>query len=382
MNKRQSTQTVLFVMIAIITISCSKREDTKLEQIIQRRDESCQYSYSQGDLAPLTVSSPKMKTTYFDKQFDENKLAAVLDTSAAETVRFAEMTGVKYYKTTFMQAATDACAFAGDLPSAPNQLMSFFNSGGDSVLGVYLPKMFQGYPDLANSPAILVRIDSDRWTLVHEYMHHLFSSLENTKLTDDQVKKNYGNQMDGYLSKIKSAKAGISSEKNYREAVDYLSAGDASLIELLKRFFLEEMTIEANLGEKFDARQMEYVPASMRLNGAAYTLSSAEKIKAFLSLHEDEISKTRLALNAEGSAKYKNELNKLQADLDAFTKLRTEMRPLVSKATDYYYRHGLASTNKSMAAIVADIDQHSQAGCSHSKQGEEILESAQTRFKQ
>lgn len=370
------------VLLSLTAFGCAKSDSTRLEQIIQRRDESCLYDFRQGDLAPMDVKAPKMKTTYFAKNFDENKLNAILNVSGAETVRFAWLTGVKYYKTTYLQPASDACAYSEDLPSAPNQLMSFFNQLGDGVLGVYLPKGSKDFADLSKNPAIMVRIDADRWTLVHEYMHHLFSSIVNVGLTDDKLKKSYFAQMNEYEDVNNQAQSGVDLEKNYRQAALVLSQANASLVELLKRFYLEEMTIEANLGEKFDAGLLRLVPSSMRLNGAAYTLTSAQKIEELFSLHRKAIVKTREQLKLLGATTNVAEIKKLDDDVDVFDKLKSEMQPLIARARDYYYRHGFKLSAKSLSAMVSESnkDEAHAVGCSHTQAGDQFFESAKARF--
>ncbi len=126
--------------------SGSSPKNTPLEQTPEKprgTDPSCLYNYDQGASAPVDLLSERMVRSYFGKVFDENKLLPLLDVSGSETVRFAQLTGVRFYKTNYYEQKS--CSYTIPLPDAPNDIRQVFDKGGANVLGLYLPKKYSGY---------------------------------------------------------------------------------------------------------------------------------------------------------------------------------------------------------------------------------------------
>jgi hypothetical protein len=237
---------------------------------------SCEYKADQGNAALSELPKPELVTTYFGKRFDQSLLSAVLTVSASETVRFAELAKVKFYSVAPYKK--ESCMLASFLPEASGVYQSKFNSVGDSAVGLYLPSL-DGTNDVAT---ILVRRDSNRWVLVHEFMHHLFSKeVQRGEKSDDQVKADLNNALEGIDAAERNYKESRSAEdgKSYLNLIMKMSL---SMSEILRRFSLEEMTIETLLSDKLKSGQLLNVPKNQAINGAAYIYQNAKKAETNL----------------------------------------------------------------------------------------------------
>lgn len=289
----------LFTFLLMTIASCSnqsssqKNNETKQvvpDDVSEYAKASCLYQFQDGPAA-TPLSSSLVVSSYFDKRFDNNLLSPVLAASAAEVVRFAQLTGVQYFKTKAYKQGS--CEFAANLPEAPQDLNAKFNkfNTDDSILGLYLPKNSQDVPTTSVTAAITVRSDSNKWVFVHEYMHHLFQ-IQN--VTDNggvavDIREKYLKDFADFQAAANNLNK-LSAEdqlKGFQELAQRLKTLNLSFVAFLKEFYLEEMTIETTLGEKLDRDELRYVIAAQRINGAAYTLSSGKKTKELI----EEMSK-------------------------------------------------------------------------------------------
>lgn len=368
---------VLVLSALLFVVGCadsgSGSKDTPLEQTPEKprgTDPSCLYGYTQGANAPSGLLSERIVTTFFGKRFDENKLIPLLDVSGAETVRFAELTGVRFYKTNYF--AQKSCSYTISLPNAPSDIRQVFDKGGANVLGLYLPKKYSSFQTVENEAAIQVRVDSDRWTLTHEFMHHLFSTLANQSgVTDDELKAAIDVNIKSYQEAINSAST--TDIKAYTKAGQSLSRVNAAFQELMRRFSLEEMTIETLLAKKYDQSQFTLVAESQRENGAYYIVSSAKKAREPMTTLSDESKRVMDILKTSADVAAIQVVQGLTSDLSNYNKLFAELQTLELPARDYINKHSLESLN-SRNSIRGGARAASHAGCSHTGQIDEIIE--------
>lgn len=353
--------------------SGSSPKDTPLEQTPEKprgTDPSCLYGYTQGANAPSDLLSERIVTTFFGKRFDENKLIPLLDVSGSETVRFAELTGVRFYKTNYF--SQKSCSYTSSLPSAPSDIRQVFDKGGSNVLGLYLPKKYSNLQTVENEAAIQVRIDSDRWTLTHEFMHHLFSTLANQSgVTDDELKAAIDVNIKAYQEAINSASA--TDIKAYTKAGQSLNRVNIAFQELMRRFSLEEMTIETLLAKKYDQSQFTLVAESQRENGAYYIVSSAKKAREPMTTLSDESKRVKDILKTSTDMAAIQVVQGLTSDLTNYNKLFAELQTLELPARDYINKHSLESsiTRNSIRGGARAVRHE---GCSHTGQIDEIIE--------
>ncbi len=123
----------------------------------------------------------------FNKPYDRADLDAVLNASAVQTSVYVMDMGVNVYR---IPRARNQCPMFYALPEVPSNLRAVWDeiaggSGQGQLAGAYFEICEGTCPDksMAN-PTILVHEASDRWTLVHEMMHHNFNALRKASSTE------------------------------------------------------------------------------------------------------------------------------------------------------------------------------------------------------
>lgn len=382
-QKKSVLATSMLLVFNFTLMGCKGSDSKKTEQVgtddvTGYSEASCLYKYHEGPMA-LSKSTADVRTSFFGKHFDLNLLRPVLGASGAEVVRFAETTGVRYYKTAAkVHAGSTSCGFLSELPQAPYDLDAKFKevSGEkDSVLGLYWGLKSPGLSSTNSIGTITIRENANKWILVHEYMHHLFEiqavaeGVNVSGLSASIVAKS-----NDYLVAYKALKDSNTSNRSalVKEAASKFAILNAEYLVLLRQYTLEEMTIESTLAEKLDSRELSFVLDKQRINGAAYIMQSAKKAAEQLSIYKDENERLRYTYYSEINASSEgSQLLELSKKMDSIT---SEMSSLSAKAKSF-----LNSKNvdyQPMHAIVSEVvtaEQH-HTGCNHAQLPPEVIE--------
>ncbi len=137
---------------------------------------SCAYSLNDGPNLLNLSYTPDIQKTYFEKSIDLGKLNKVLPASAEASISFMKTTELEIYK---INSDYGRCKMFSSLTLAPKDLQDHWDKvQGDGetsiIVGLYLPKAKKDLTSVSDKAAFLIREDTSRWTLVHEYTHHLF----------------------------------------------------------------------------------------------------------------------------------------------------------------------------------------------------------------
>lgn len=204
------------VIIVALMIGCSdsgKKSSTNLIAATPSGG-SCDFTAADGDRANFSVIGEEdIEIASFAKPFNATYLQAVLTTSIDESLKFIDRTGVNVFKVPSDKSGCDAIASASNLTvglqSKWNALTVDDAKNDQFTLGVYLPKQSENIEALDDKAAILVRENTNRWTLVHEFMHHLFM-IEQEKLgrTDETIRSNAMNDLNAFDALKQSLKIG------------------------------------------------------------------------------------------------------------------------------------------------------------------------------
>ena len=341
---------------------------------------SCQFGFTQGNSASLK-GPQNIQNIFFDKKLDRSLLEPVLGASAAETIRFAEETGVRFYK--ISPKVPSNCGFLQSLPQAPLDLQDEFQEANTSggVVGLYLFAGTVGIKSTDEKAAIVVRSDANKWTVVHEYLHHLFhiqsgneSDLSDLQSEYQRITLEYKN----LRKKVTKVKAKDRTELINKLADKLTDAGQLLLL-LLKKYYLEEMTIEMLLAQELSEGRFTQVIEDQRLNGAAYTVLSADKARRLLNAFETDLQYLKLV---EPRAIRKPQLMKLDAVTTQFATMRNDILLLSDQATSYldskvgknYTLNGIRAAAKRIS-----INKNSpHGGCAHAEEADEFFSSVET----
>lgn len=372
---------LLLSSAAVFSTACSPEEspDGLLNEVIssdrsQYALASCKYKYDEGSRA-VNASSVQVHRSNFNKSFDWSILAPVLNASAAEVVRFAEMNAVKFYKTKPLKES-GSCSLLASLPPAPEDLETKFTKTGDSVLGLYLEQNTPNMPTTASTSTITIRSDANKWVLVHEYMHHLFhlDNLRQGILSGEQARGELTKKLNEYQAANEALDQVRYSERGPKvlQAAAKLRELNESAIPFLKQFLLEEMAIENTLGDLYDSGTLTLVVEGQRLNGVAYTVQSSEKAKDFMkSLKRNTESFVLRHSYQVGSTA----LGPVQDSIRPFETIEAEIEQLRKKAKNYLESKGLDYSGVQAASFqgISVTETPAIGGCSHQHDAEVSL---------
>lgn len=253
---------------------------------------ACSIPPTQGKASPAAAAPNVQVRKPFGKKFDENQLIPVLETSAAATISYVrnvqKINLVKVYAP--MNASASYCPMFGTLPAASTQQAATWKSAGggvgeSSLRGLYLFWDSSTKPYHFKDPTIILAEDGDRWTIVHEMMHHLYnlgrrdgsyipSSILNQ--TSQMASTEALNLWPQLVKEIDHAK--------FARFVKAMKSWYSSDLSQLKQGELEEVAIESLLIDLFAKRQFAYTPDD-RQSGYVYMLSSLNEAATLLDNH-------------------------------------------------------------------------------------------------
>lgn len=372
----QGLRKTLLVLMGIALSSCYGNPSTNSSvQIVPTSDyvkASCEFKADQGGVAPQVLPTAKYTTTYFGKKYDQSLLEAVLAASATETVRFAELTNVRFYSVSRFK--TDSCLMSSFLPEAQIFYQTQFASVGKGVLGLYLSPKNSLVEKTNIDPTILVRQDANRWVLIHEFMHHLFSKeVQEIGRTDEDLWVDV-QKADESLKDLKAKYKETKSVEDGQKMLNTVKTLVTAAPEHFKRFTLEEMTIESVLWSHLADSSLKNIPHNQAINGAAYIYTSAKKAEVhLLQLSAEAVIAESEARILQDTLKVKDDQSYISVFASAKKKIDgyiAELRQLKDAAGSRLRAQGI-DPEQDLAGYLdlsaAASSDHAHIGCAHSK---------------
>lgn len=358
-------------------IACSDKKlsndlrDKPTSTISSYDTKSCKYELLEGDSADFSLAeSADFTSSYFNKEYNQAHLKAILTTNVNASIDFINQTGVTVYKSS--PIASELCqkplfAQATTLPDDLNTIWSRAtgsNQDDDSlILGIYLPKNYdQTATSLQSSAAIILRENTNRWTLVHEYMHHLFSQRSIDLGYDQHLELNKLNSAILEMRRIAQDPTKSESKKIALLAepfAQYAKGIDNQMI----HFSLEEMTIEAILKTLQNQGSLKYAPSGSNW----YISVSADKATENYKTVEDLGYKLLLELPY-------NAIKQRELVIDALAVITERMKEIESIRREYPKEHYSFLAGN---GLVADDHRTHHEGCSHEKESQRLSELTQ-----
>lgn len=350
-------------------VACSGSSDggksLKDQKVPSYNTKSCAYGLTEGSLADTYVLGTSNNTkSYFGKEFNQNYLNAVSDASVDATISFVNQTGATVYKSSLIDTKECTASLFAGANSMPTDVQKRWDEanktteGTDSfILGLYLPRTASySYPSLNTGAAIIVRENTNRWTLVHEFMHHLFMLRSTEQGYDQEIDGAKFSQAASDLQAVLDRKD-LSDSELALKAVEPLARFAEGLDSRLVHFTLEEMTIEATLKDSYESGKLHYVPTGSNW----YIYSSAETALKNYKIVDDLAFAIRLSLPYDKTAE--------RATLVNISNKINERKAAIYEIKRKYPFDDSALTGGVLLAGAAE--QHE--GCSHQAEGQEIL---------
>jgi hypothetical protein len=221
---------------------------------------TCMFQPDDGESARRPGDSPTQSDpTEFGKRLDLRYLQSALRASMRETAKLVESTGLQLVQVQTARRYT--CSPLSFLPFSSPSLNAFWNDRqkpGRTLLGMFLPRLDSDNSD--RRATILIRPDTTRWTLVHEFMHALYE-FERDRAgapTNDAQWTTLDQAADALERELDVCEKGTCT--NVRETLqafaNYVDLRHA--VEL--SYSIEEISIEAQLSRKYANKELRYVP--------------------------------------------------------------------------------------------------------------------------
>lgn len=234
----------------------------------------CVYDFDDGVKLSSTLPARDIRVTFFGKKLDLSRLKAVGAASARSTYEFMKADGVDAYHTRHDKEET--CLLFTGIPEATGGIRSAWNEvnteGG--LLGLFLPvNRVQDAGFASSRPVIMLRADTDRYTLVHEYMHFVFNALREAEgKSDAELMARFKLQMANYERLGKGLQN--ESKADLSAFIDaYLALGH-TMLEVVDAFPLEEMTIESILKMANARGELSHVNKQNLHSSSSYILNN------------------------------------------------------------------------------------------------------------
>jgi hypothetical protein len=313
------------ILAAFLLQACGSTEAPKSRDRIGD-DYSCEFKLEEGP-SSWNSKPEKIVQTHFGKFLDRAAIDSVLNLSARATISYVR----DIENTDLLRVNTSGegkCKFYDVLPEASETWQKIWQeSAGPSESGLLLTGLYYSKPSSPTGRStILLRRDSNRWTLIHEFLHHLFTkrggSATLTELTRDILTRKTQIAIDiqrGALNQ-EAAKNAITN------ALKYFWKSD----EYINRSALEEIANESILQSEFSSQRLKLVPDKSG-SSIAYVTQSAKVAEDLYS----SLAQTRRQLNGLLKTAQSPELEKALVDVDTQIDSRLkEIKTLVSKYGD------------------------------------------------
>lgn len=335
---------------------------------------SCFGTYNEGEVA--TVHPVRVGETFFHKKLDLGKLDSLSFASPKETYAFALASGVDVYQT---PDDVGGCRLFKDVPAAPSALLELWNAAnkGGGLLGLFNP--INRVSSLGFSRAvIMVRGDTSRYTLVHEFMHHLFNSeRENHGYNDGVVIRRFDTALDTLEASIKVfGKGDLTADKLRKDPAAarvfmkaWVEMAEARL-PIEENFSLEEVTIESTLLQRNVDGQFGPISDFDKKISRAYIADRAQAaLGTFQTLREvaNAMGPLAMEMGFDDIAASASSLNTIYGDhTEEVSDLR---RKYVGSTTESMLASGIAA--KDVAAALKG-----KSGCAHEQRVRNMLKRA------
>lgn len=335
----------IFLTSAAIAISlgaCSKSDGGGTDTRLVTDFSSCDQKPDVGTSAIAgNASKTEWSTTYFEKAYDHFDLDAVLDASSTSTTQYVQSLGIGVYKIPRADMK-GLCPTYFNLSVAPRTFQDIWKqvAGGGTGQGSLAGLFFEfcgpgsGAACLERQmvqPTILLDEASDRWTIVHEMMHHNFNQGRKA----DLARKTTNELNQALRNESANLKAALADYKALPNRGDLQHAADAFRVIsevgtlIAEQRMLEEMTIEAMLIDQWVAGDLKNVSDRAPDSGVWYMGYSFEQFEKMLL----DLNPIEQQIQSEADAHFWTEItDHVKTSQQIVDDVRTEAKTMIEAA--------------------------------------------------
>lgn len=355
-SRRGLRETALLALGLLLAAGCGKEEQSN-SLVCDRASyirQSGEFKPNEGQKMRPASSPDPIAKGYLGKPYNRDWLRNVGTLSMNDTVEYIESKGVNVYQSKAISEEsarnfTHVRLLPWDLAARWREADSVRRSESCAFLGgLYLLKD-PNVDGLKKKAAIVIREDANRWTLVHEFMHHNFKVQSTARGFNDREVQGARIEAMSKLHQILNDRTLNEKRRAERAIPEFLKAVAANH-QLILEYALEEIAIEAMLQDAYDDGALAYVPAGAYTNASLYIEASKKMTAKIYEGMDETYSKLRLLSSTNGLldeyhslAQYLSMKEKRQSQLKAMFAERDAARGLVS--TDPRNRSGMILAN-------------------------------------
>lgn len=230
-----------------------------------KHDSSCRFQFTEGESAQFDLlTKDNVETVQFGKKLLTNHLSAILKASADQTIKYIQSIRASVYSSG--SKGQGSCTDYQILEKAPSDLMARWNGvtleGEGKLAGLYFGLGTPFLPSTKENSVIIVREDSNRWTLIHEMLHHVFElyRIQSNATYRGEVLQSVMNQQMNKLESKLNTLTSASSSQELDQTLNLLFKFRDLYEEVILNYSLEEVTIENILLKLYESQELKYVP--------------------------------------------------------------------------------------------------------------------------
>lgn len=370
-----------------LTYEINEDDPKAIEAVIEQ---SCAIASNEGDIVDSQTldeiqKNPKVITGPFEKSYPSAWIESLFSASLDSTIETVQKLGVLLFKAParFKQTCR---AFSGLKKPFQKDLIKYtadwFKNPKDEKAS-YRKGIFV-YSRNGES-SIILREDSDRWTLLHEFMHYSFYTQKDlNRLSFGDLQASYTTGRDQLLKVLEDkednedeeettevtveAVAETPKEEKIKAALELWTPLSQTLIELLTHYQLEEISIEYLLIQAQKDGKLKNIPTRSTYQKTWYFLENTRQAKDLLwgamqfnNTLIEESAKLKLTLDTDKDAlikKNKDQFSKIWNQIDKLTFDLSKEKPThshMSEESEPTPVHKPCVQSKSLESMTQDM---------------------------
>ncbi len=311
----------LSILLSIFLTSCGGQNGSMAYDKLRVLDRECEYPLDAGeDITDFTFSEEAIEEGPFGRPYNTDFLEKISKASTRATLNFAHALGIKTVK---VGESDSKCQLFYFLEKARGESLKTWTTivdGGRNPAGLYF-SINSSRSLLPVEPTIILRVDSNRQTLVHELMHYNFHRTKTSmaKINQWELEHNYSLRREDLNVNLQAYLQNKNSE-NFEILVESMTSVVSILEEYLlegRDSMLEEVSIEYILIKSYLEGELEYVPDSVWGTYSYMSGNANLLLRTFVDPIKNIIS--TLIKDAEVYWEHREHIQSLSEEINRFT---------------------------------------------------------------
>lgn len=342
---RKFAVVILTPVLALATSACSGSGGGSSERVVDFSNCDTKPDVGASALKGHASKTEWVVSDFFSKPYDRYDLEAVSDASSTSTTDYVRSLGLTLLKVPRANSSKQ-CPTYFNLAAAEGPYAQVWqqalgkNTGNGALAGIYFEFCGNGTGASCQSrrvvqPTILVDEVSDRWTLVHEMMHHNFNHARKADLSMPTT-----NELESEMKRLtKASEKAMADFKDLPNRQDLGTAAEALRAtmaighQLMVRKSLEEVAIESLLLDEWSKGKLRNVSVASAKSGIWYMKFSRDEFSQTLRPYGPMIEKIKKSADENFWDDVSKIADETKTQLDGYT---NDLNKIISSAEEKF----------------------------------------------